>query len=139
MGRSSTRRAVGVEKGGYMKRNWDTIREILTMLEERDEPVRLMDFPHERSAEISYNVEIMIEAGLVVGQISKTLGRGAKEFVLFRLTWDGHEFLDTIRSDTVWQKTKKSFVSNGLSMPFDLIKSVATDVTATLIKSTLGA
>lgn len=121
-----------------MKRNWDTIREILTMLEEREGPVVLRDFPSERSAEISYNVEIMIEAGLVVGQISKAIGPGIKDFVLSRLTWDGHDFLDTIRSDSVWQKTKKSFLESGLSMSFELVKSVATDIATTFIKTAIG-
>lgn len=42
------------------------------------------------------------------------------------------------RSDTVWNKTKTSFVNGGLSMTFDLVKNVATDIATTLLKSTIS-
>jgi len=48
-----------------MRRNWDTIREILTRLEDlpdTDSILRLSDFPAERNYEISYHVELLIEA-----------------------------------------------------------------------------
>lgn len=111
-----------------MERNWDTIREILTLVEKCTLPieqVRLSDFPSERAREISYHMTLLIEAGLVNGHISQTRGPEPKDFVAQRLTWSGHEFLDAIRSETIWQKTKKKFVDEGISMTFDLVKSVA--------------
>lgn len=108
-----------------MKRNWDTIRELLTKVEECTLPadmIQLQDFPTDRSAEISYHMKLLIEAGLVSGQMINTMGPEVKDFLAEQLTWNGHEFLDSIRSDTVWQKTKKMFTEQGLSMTFDLIK-----------------
>jgi len=125
-----------------MKRNWDTVRELLSKVEECTLPsdtITLSHFPTERSAEISYHMELLIGAGLVDGQMAKTMGSGPYQFFARRLTWQGHEFLDAIRSDTVWEKTKKSFVTNGISMTFDLIKSVASDVAASLLKATIGS
>ena len=125
-----------------MKRNWDTIREILTKLEAVTVDVghlQLSSFTAEQAEEISYHMELLMEAGLVSGEMSKTIGRGPYNFIASRLTWQGHEFLDAIRSDTVWQKTKKSFVSSGLSMTFDLVKSVASDVAAAYLKSAVGS
>ena len=125
-----------------MKRNWDTIREILLQFEELDPEkgsVQLSDFPSDRAYEYSYHVELLIEAGLIYGNMSKTMGRHAQDFLAHRLTWEGHEFLDSIRSDTVWNKTKTSFVKGGLSMTFDLVKSVATDIAAALLKSTINS
>jgi len=121
-----------------MKRNWDQIREILIRLEEAtttDDFLRLSSFPQERAHEISYHVELLIEAGLINGHMSKTLGRGPHDFFVARLTWNGHEFLDAIRSNTIWQKTKSSFASQGLSMTFDLVKTVAIDLASTYLKS----
>jgi hypothetical protein len=95
-----------------MKRNWDTIREILTKLEEttvKQGALRLSNFPSERAADVSYHMELLIEVGLVTGQMSKTISREPQDFFALRLTWEGHEFLDAVRSDTVWQKTKKAF------------------------------
>lgn len=58
---------------------------------------------------------------------------GPINFTASRLTWTGHEFLDAIRSDTVWNKTKQTFSSKGLDMTFDLIKTVAAGVTTSLL------
>jgi hypothetical protein len=123
-----------------MNRNWDTIKEILTRLEDltlEENALQLSSFSNDRSAEISYHMVLMIEAGLVNGEMSKVLNRTPHDFFARRLTWQGHEFLDSIRDDNVWQKTKKSFASSGLSMTIDLVKAVATDIAASLLKSTM--
>lgn len=127
---------------GYMRRNWDTIREILTRLEEKKETkgvLTLSDFPPEQAGEISYHVELLIEAGLVYGKVSKEFGPSIHRFNIVRLTWEGHELLDAIRSDTVWEKTKKAFSSQGISMTFDLVKQVAVDIASACLKSTISS
>lgn len=124
-----------------MKRNWDMIRDILTQLEEfknEEGCFNLSSFPQDKHAEISYHMALLMEAGLVNGQMSEEFGPEPQDFFANRLTWQGHEFLDAIRSDTVWYKTKKSFLSQGISMTFDLVKSVASDVAASYLKSTIG-
>ena len=125
-----------------MKRNWDTIREILIRFEDLDPEtgsLQLSDFSSDRAYEYSYHVELLLEAGLIHGQMSKTLGNHAQNFLAHRLTWEGHEFLDAIRSDSVWNKTKTSFVKSGLSMTFDLVKGVAKDVAVAYLKTTIGS
>ncbi|MET4570693.1 DUF2513 domain-containing protein [Rhodanobacter soli] len=124
-----------------MKRNWDIIREILTHLEElpnTDSMLELSDFPEDRAFEYAYHVELLIEAGLVEGQMAGTLGGGPADFFARRLTWPGHEFLDSIRSDTVWSKTKRTFTSKGIDMTFDLVKSVASEISVALIRGATG-
>ena len=127
--------------GGNMKRNWDIIRDMLTQLEEfknEEGCLNLLSFPQDKHAEISYHMELLMEAGLINGQMLEEFGPEPQNFFANRLTWQGHEFLDAIRSDPVWQKTKKSFLSQGISMTFDLVKSVASDVAASYLKSTIG-
>ncbi len=124
-----------------MKRNWDMIRDILTKLEEfsnEEGRFNLSRFSQDKHVEISYHMELLIEAGLVNGQMSEEFGPGPEDFFVNRLTWQGHEFLDAIRNDTVWQKTKKTFLSQGISMTFDLVKSFASDVAASYLKTTIG-
>ena len=123
-----------------MKRNWDTIRELLTKVEECTTPadeVRLSHFPSERKAEISYHMALLIEANLVHGRISKTMGQEPHDFFAQRLTWNGHEFLDAIRNDTVWTKTKKAFRDKGMDMSFDLVMTIARDAASALMKPLL--
>jgi len=120
-----------------MKRDWEIVRELLSKAEECTLPtemVRLSSFPPERAAEVSYHMELLIEAGLVEGQMSKTIGPEVHDFFVRRLSWEGHEFLDSIRSETVWNKTKKTFISNGISMTFELVKAVAKEAAVSLLK-----
>jgi hypothetical protein len=124
-----------------MKRNWETIRELLTKVEECTLPgdqVRLSSFPKERSAEISYHMALLFEAGLVHGQMSQTLGPSVKDFLAQRLTWDGHEFLDSIQSDTVWNKTKKVFTEQGVTMTIDLVRDVAKKAAASFLAAAMN-
>ena len=125
-----------------MKRDWDVVRELLVKIEECSNPseaLSLSSFSSERSAEISYHAELLLEAGLVDGQILKTISRGPHDFFLHRLTWNGHEFLDSIRSESVWEKTKKVFASKGIEMTVDLVKSVATEVANVALKGVIGS
>jgi hypothetical protein len=124
-----------------MKRNWDTIREVLARLEElpdTDAMLQLSDFPPDRAFEYSYHVELLIDAGLVEGEMLRSLSRGPTDFFARRLKWLGHEFLDSVRSDTVWNKTKKKFASKGIDMTFDLVKSVASEISVALIRGAAG-
>ena len=121
-----------------MKRNWDTIRELLVKVEACTLPaemVTLDQFDQDRHAEISYHMALLIEAGLVHVQMSRSAGPTVKHFMAERLTWQGHEFLDTIRSDTIWNKTKKVFIEKGVEMSFDLVKSAAAGLMAAALGS----
>ena len=40
------------------------------------------------------------------------------------LTWNGHEFLDASRNDTVWSKTKQFVADKGGNIPFQLLTEV---------------
>jgi len=124
-----------------MKRNWDTIRKILIRLEEKEpgeHSLRLSSWPKDVQPEISYHVELLEEAGLIHGHMSKTMGLGPYDFSATRLTWEGHELLDAIKNDTIWKKTKKLFSSKGISMTFDLVKSVAIKLATDFLKDNMG-
>lgn len=99
----------------------------------------LSHFPSEREAEISYHMVLLIEAGLVLGKTVGGLNQPITDFQVQRLTWEGHEFLDSIRSDSVWVKTKKVFLDKGAEMTFDLVKTIAKDATVALMKGALGS
>ena len=125
-----------------MKRDWDTLRELLaklkgcTMLADR---VRPSDFQRSARPRFHTYMQFLIEAGLVKGQVVGTIGPEVKDFFGQRLTWDGHEFLDAIRSDTVSEKTKKIFTEQGVSMTFELVKTVAKETATSLRKGALGS
>jgi hypothetical protein len=112
-----------------MERDGDLIREILFPLEQKPADKDWLtdtDFPEDRRKAVAYHVELLQEAGFVEAAIRPSTD------VLFRaegLTWEGHDFLDAIRDDTVWTRTKETLRSKGLSFAFDLVKFVAISIT----------
>lgn len=95
-----------------VQRNMDLIRELLLMVEadtrlNGKQWVRFAD-PGEmgltdRSAEeVGHHLDLLIEQGFIEGKSGmETIP------VLKKLTWNGHEFLDNIKNDDVWSKTKE--------------------------------
>ena len=78
--------------------------------------------------EVSYHVKIMAEAGLV-SAIDFSTGMT----FCWRpsaLTWQGHEFLDAIRNDTVWSKTKEIIKDKGGAIPFAVLQQLVIKVAA---------
>lgn len=112
-----------------MTRNWEIIREILLRLESTNTPnanVNANSFDGLPEQEVAYNMRLLSEAGYIEARImSSSSGNGKINAALARrLTNAGHDLLDTIRNESVWNKVKEKFTSNGLDMTFDLVVSV---------------
>lgn len=69
----------------------------------------------------AHHIAIMKEAGLIIGEaVTDVKGIPAKGFIL-RLTWQGHEFLDAARSDTIWRKAQETLLKPAASWSFSLL------------------
>lgn len=53
--------------------------------------------------------------------------------IVTRMTWEGHDFLDTVRDSKVWEKTKEAVKGVG-GVSIDTIKDVAKELAKGLIK-----
>jgi Hypothetical protein (DUF2513) len=94
-----------------MKRDDDLIRGILIRIEGDPQmdgtrefyfnSAEDMGFPGRSSEELAYNFSLLVEAGFVDGAATAFL-----PIIVRRLTWNGHQFLENIKSDTIWAKTK---------------------------------
>ena len=104
-----------------MKRDMDLVRDILLALEERGNgrlaPVEI-DIAGRSRAEIAYHVMITAQAGLVDAVDLSSPGR--LDWLARNLTWEGHEFLDTSRNETSWERAKTIVFkqTGGLSIHF---------------------
>lgn len=118
-----------------MKRNWDMIRNILLRVEEL-EPNALLtleSFPMNEHNEVSHHLEILEEAGLLYGKIHKTPGGSPHSFHLIRLTWLGHDFLESIRSDIMWEEIKAQLNAKKVGMKIENIMATAQAITKRLL------
>ena len=80
-------------------------------------------------ATFGVHVQWMQEAGLVKAAVQEyQSGEPPSAFVL-RLTWEGCEFADAVRSDTLWNKAKVSVLKPASSFTFGLLKDwIASEV-----------
>lgn len=78
----------------------------------------------------------MTEAGLITSIADKYAAGDPYAFVQ-RLTWDGCEFVDAVRSDTLWKKAKTNVIKPGMSFTFGVLRDwLKTEITQGL--PTLG-
>ena len=119
-----------------MKRNWDLIRTILFKVEEQPTmesvvlPSQFQSFDEET---VSYHIWLLREASLIEASCR---GSSLKRNCFAKgLTWEGHEFLDKIRSDDLWKQTASTIKTKGLELSFDSIKATS----SVLMKQMIGS
>lgn len=124
--RSYVRRRAG---GVLVKRDNDLVRDILLRVESADGPVELSDLGIDAYApqEVAYHVELLNEAGYLEAVFA--FGDGVtQDAFISRLTWSGHEFLDAVRDDSTWSRTKSTITDAVGSASLEVVKAVATAV-----------
>jgi hypothetical protein len=91
-----------------MKRDMDLVRKIVFALEEYEHgrAPRSLKIEEYTDEQIGYHVYLMAEAGLVKGHSIGTMRSASPCWMATSLTWEGHEFAEAARSDTLWNNTK---------------------------------
>ena len=112
-----------------MKRDMDLIRDILLYIEKSSDPdgVSGIEISGYNSHEITYHVNLLIQAGLITADV-QTFSGGHIRISFAQLTWPGHEFLNATRDNTVWKKVKGEISEKGGSFTFDIVKALATEI-----------
>lgn len=70
--------------------------------------------------QVAYHLDLATEAGLV-DQGGKGVMNG---FMFRRLTWEGHDFVDAVRDNDIWKKTRLGASAAG-GFSVDLLKDLA--------------
>jgi hypothetical protein len=104
--------------GENMKRDMDVIRAIVLEVRSSDSPVSRVDGIE--SDVFSTHAQLLEEAGLVHAAIQGDK-RAARAAVIFRLSWAGHDFADSIIDDTIWNKAKDNVIKPAASWSFGIL------------------
>lgn len=105
-----------------MRRNPDLIRDIALAVEKLRPGETLDSMPGVDMQELGSHVELMLDAGLIEGKVMPGFMGSIVAVMVFRLTWDGHDFLDAARSETLWNKAKDSVIAPTASWTFEILK-----------------
>lgn len=125
-----------------MKLNHDCVRQVLIDIEEImpahdiitsnlfEEFDSYKKFGEEQ---FSYTLAKLKEAGFIT--VLETSADGAVNIFLTinSMTWEGHKFLDTIQSETVWNKTKEKVSSTVGSASLQVMGAVASNLALKLL------
>lgn len=121
-----------------MKRDWDIVRAVLLAVEARksgDSDVTSDDIKGVTSDVAAYNMWLLYKEGLAQGGGRDPDGMGEPHVFLTSLTWSGHELLDSMRTDTIWNRIKDTARQKGIELTVDAIKMLAKYVYEQVISS----
>ena len=125
-----------------MKLNYDCIRDILLTIEEipnRKDGLILANFKSYKKLskyneeEIQYNALKLVQEEYVIGEEASGNNTTTVLF-LTDLTWSGHELLNDIRSETVFNQTKEKIIKSVGSASLTIFQQLA----STIVLKTLG-
>lgn len=129
-----------------MKLNPDCMRDILFYLEEHlsiseeleFEEISMYDLAQHLDypiQEIANTLVILDETGYIISVRNDNDDRIA-DLDVYRITYDGYQFIETIRPEPVWEKVKSTGKHIG-SFSIDVITRVATTVLTSMINGYL--
>lgn len=88
-------------------------------------------------SEIKYTVLKLKEAGFLDVTITNADAFLVLDFRIYDITYDGHEFLDTIRDNDNWKKVKNIACNVG-SFSISVLKQIAIGVIEAKLKTIIG-
>ena len=88
-----------------MKRDLDLIKEIL--LEIDTSPIMNLSIKGYDQVLVDYHIHLLDQAGLIDAEIARVGANEIYDPIILEITWNGHEFLDAARNETVWRKGKE--------------------------------
>lgn len=104
-----------------MKRDMDLFRKVL--LKEEEFPAYHIWSGNEIESympeQVGHHLELAMDAGFIIG---KRVTDEGENFLIERLTYAGHEFLDAARQDTLWQKAKQIVLKNAGTLTVEALK-----------------
>ena len=134
-------------EGFLMKLNIGCMRDTLLALEqfEYGQPIHHKELEKilassYSEADIQYSLLKLSEAGYIRAQIFNESGFCFQVNIIFDITYTGHEFLNSVRPKTVWQKISHLIGKTGiesLSIANGIAKTIATDEFSKLLLSTI--
>jgi hypothetical protein len=108
-----------------MTRDMDLVRDILEEAEAATGAFRYSDLEADIDrAAFGHHVKIMVQAGLIEGEVYANEAGVVMDVVVADITWEGHEFLDAARNDELWEQAKQATAERGLTPTFGVLKQL---------------
>lgn len=121
-----------------MKRDLDTIRYVLLRLEEIDRdcitPDALVDDDHSED-EVKFHLRLLADVNYIKAHVAENIS-GYYTVVVYRITMQGYDYLDSVRDPNIWGKIKEKLQKlhgGAVSVALDIVKSIGTELILKLL------
>jgi Hypothetical protein (DUF2513) len=118
-----------------MKRDLELIRQLMLAIELKDTrfSTESIEIDGYDSSQINYHLQLLVEAELAVGKVLNYLGSERPTIVIEKLSWEGCNFLDDARNESVWQKTMEIVKDKGGSVSVGVLIQLLASVAKQLV------
>ncbi|NMZ73412.1 DUF2513 domain-containing protein [Pseudomonas nitroreducens] len=103
-----------------MQRDMDLIRKIVLVVNDLESGA-INSMEGVDQFRFTYHAKLLIEAGLAEGVVTSPVNGQFSGAKLWRLTWSGHDFADSIKDDTLWKKAKDNVIKPSASWSFNVL------------------
>ncbi len=120
-----------------MKRDFDLIRKILLACEENERQVLVyggtdvddttgrLEVIHSKGHKFDAHLDLLEQAGFIRKRNVDPTEMGDFPYAGYEISWTGYDYLDAIRDDGIWKKTKEGAASVG-GVSLGIMKEIAT-------------
>lgn len=118
-----------------MKRDFNLIRKILLDVEKAPPGKAVSGLVYETHEEATVNehIKLLIDANFLEGKIDLGIEYhhdGSHQIILwyeiYRLTWEGHNFLDNAKNEIIWKKVMADAEKKGMSLSMSVLNGLLT-------------
>lgn len=118
-----------------MKRDLDLIRDILLQIENTengkriyvDQLVEALNSEYDFNT-ISYHVGLLEDSDYIVCERVHRAGTMIDGFIIYRMTNYGHDYLETVKDDSVYKETKSKLGSLFSNSSLEIVSKVASEI-----------
>ena len=112
-----------------MQRDMELVRKALLELEAKRGPeaVDTLKIEGYDDLAVRYHLLLLAQAKLIDFEPELTKTGRIIRVLAFNPSWQGYEFLDSVRNDVVWNTVKAQVSDRSTALPFDLLKLLAVE------------
>ena len=113
-----------------MLRDMELCRKILLVIEEQYVDTAIFNLKVEGYSmkKIAYHCKLLYDAKLISDYKPMYGDDHLLSFGVGAITWEGHEYLDKIRQDTIWKEIKNKIQENSLPTTIEVVSKVAAHI-----------
>ena len=121
-----------------MRRDLDTVRDILRYTESSAERGASLTGLSDDIEKLAFHAEMMEGRGLIECRVSRDASGDAYDVEVTAITWEGYDYLDSIRSPKVWSRAKEVISDTVGDTSLSVVKEACKLIATQMIREGLG-